>query len=319
MKYGLTMNVDPSQQIEQAIAALKTLRNDDFAVACLIACGDQAISALRAVLFQREPSGLYQPRRRVVEVLASLGAHDVLIEFLKVQRNIADLVERVGEDVVISATALALARAPTNTRDERLFELLLRLANRPCLTGVIGALGAYRRVEAIPVLINALEEDASRFTAEGALRKLGELARAALFDTVDRRLPSRERESESSARRRRSALRMLAEMGVAPEEWPSLRPLMHDNDARVAVLACKICLDRAPVEERLVAARCLLDLLMHDDWMLREEIENALVAHFGNARDAIDRFFNEARPSDGRAGTRQQIEDVLRRVMGGQE
>jgi hypothetical protein len=304
------MNVDQSQQVEQALATLKSFRNGDFGVACAIACGSQAIPALRAVLFEREPSGLYQARCRAVEALAALGAHDVLIEFLETQRNIADPIERVGEDAVINAAALALA----NARDEYVFELLLRLANRPCLTGVIGALGAYRNVEAIPALINALEEDASRLTAEGALKKLGESARAALLDTVAKKLSSPERESESSARRRRSALRMLSDMGVALEEWPSLRPLMHDNDTKVAVLACKICLDQAPVGERPEAVRCLIRSLVHGDWMLREEIEIILVTHFGNAQEEIDRFLNEARPNE-EVGNIRKIEGVLRRVI----
>jgi hypothetical protein len=262
------------------------------------------------MLLQREPSGLYQARRRAVQALAALGAHDVLIEFLELDCKIADPIERVGEDAVINAAALALAKG----RDEHVFELLLQLANRPCLTGVIGALGSYRRADALPALINALEEDASRFMAEAALRKLGELARAALLYTVDHKLPSREQESESSARRRRSALRLLADMGVPLKVWPFLRPLMHDNDAKIAVLACIICLKWAPVVERIEAARSLIAFLAHEDWMLREEIEAALVSHFGNARAAITCYLKGARPGED-DGRRQRIESILRRVM----
>lgn len=296
--------------VARAIAKLKSFQDGDLAVLEVVDCGAQAIPSLRSILFAREPSGLYQGRVRAVDVLAKLGAHEVLIEFLQTDRTIDDPVERVGEDAVINAAALALAHA----RDEQVFELLLRLANRACLTGVIGALGAYRSAEAIPTLMNALEEDASRLTAEAALKKLGEAARAALLATMDQRLPSDQRESESSARRRRSALRLLADMGVTVEEWPSLRPLIGDTDAKVAGLACKICLDVAPVAEHSEAARSLIALLAHEDWMLREEIEMTLVAHFGDARDAIGRFLKQARPNED-AGSRQQVENVLRRVI----
>jgi len=229
------MTAGQSQQVERAVAELKSFRNGDLGVVHVIACGKKAIPALRTMLFERERSGLYQARCRAVEALAALGAHDVLIEFLEADRTIVDPVERVGEDAVINAAALALA----NLREQHVFEMLLRLAQRPALTGVIGSLGAFGRVEAIPALIDALEEDASRPTAEAALRRLGRPARAALLRAASAQVPSGERESGSSARRRRSALGLLAEIGVPRDAWPSLRPLMRDNDAKIAALACK--------------------------------------------------------------------------------
>jgi hypothetical protein len=304
------MNASKSQQVEQAIATLKSFRDGEFGVACVVACGEQAIPALHTALFQREPSGLYQARCRAVEALAALGAHNVLIEFLEADRKIADPIERVGEDAVINAAASALA----NTREEHVFELLLRLAKRACLTGVIGGLSAYRKVEAVPGLLNALEEDASRPTAEAALKRLGEPAYSALLRTVHQRLPSREQESESSVRRRRSALRLLAEMGIPCEGWPSLRPLMHDLDAKVAALTCEIGLDLAPVAESTEAVGCLIALLAHDDWMLQEEIKTALIVHFKRLRGTIERYLNELRTGKDVATT-QHILSILRRVI----
>jgi hypothetical protein len=306
------MTAGESQQVERAVAELKSFRNGDLGVVHVIACGEKAIPALRTMLFEREPSGLYQARCRAVEALAALGAHDVLIEFLEAKRTIADPIERVGEDAVINAAALALA----NSREQHVFEMLLRLAQRPALTGVIGSLGALGRVEAIPALIDALEEDASRPTAEAALRKLGRPARAALLRAATARVPSGERESESSARRRRSALKLLAEIGVSRDAWRSLRPLMRDNDATIAALACKICFDRAAAAERTDAVWRLIDLLAQEDWVLREEIENCLVAHFDSARDVIECYLNEASPPGEGAAPRKQTEAVLRRVMG---
>jgi hypothetical protein len=299
-----------TEEIECAIASLKSFRDGDFGVACVVACGEQAIPALRAVLFEREPSGLYQVRCRAVDALAALGAHDVLIEFLEAQPGAADPVERMGEDAVINAAALALA----NARDRYVFELLLRLANRACLTGVIGAVGAYASAEAIPVLVNALEDDASRLTAEAALKNVGVSARAALVHAAGLKLPSGDHESESSIRRRRSALRLLFEMSVPFSVWPALRPLVDDTDAKVALLACQICLNWGPAADRRPAACRLVALLARDDWLLRDETESTLVAHFEETRDTIEFCLREVHPGRDAEGS-AQINEILRRVV----
>src|SRR5271166_6155040 len=67
--------------------------------------------------------------------------------------------------------------------------------------------------QAMPSLIDALEDDASRPTAEAVLRRLGRAARPVLLRAASLHLPSVERESESSLRRRRIALALLAEIG----------------------------------------------------------------------------------------------------------
>ena len=61
---------------------------------------------------------------------------DVLIQYLSVEHARVDPVERLGDDAVINYAAWSLAR----TREERVFALLLRLAQRPSLSSVIGKL-----------------------------------------------------------------------------------------------------------------------------------------------------------------------------------
>jgi hypothetical protein len=305
------MATQQPQEVEHAIAELKSFRDGDLGVLHVIACGDEAIPALRTVLFQREPSGLYQPRCRAVEALAALDAYNVLIEFLEIDRRIADRVERLGEDAVINAAALVLA----NKRDAHIFGLLLRLARRACLTGVIGALGAFRSAEAIPALINALEEDASRLTAENALRKLGERARTALLHAADQRLPSRLQESESSVRRRRSALRLLADIGIRRRDWASLRPLLQDHDPNVAVLACRICFAYGPVADWGIATRSLIVLLAHEDWILRENAESCLAMNFAKAQPTIEAYLHECWPPAD-SGRGDETASILHRVTG---
>jgi HEAT repeat protein len=283
------MLANPAQDVEQAIRKLKSLHDGDIGVVEVIACGKPTIPALRTLLFEREPSGLFQTRCRAVEALAKLGAHDVLFDYLSTGRVADDPVERLGDDAVINAAAQALVRV----REERVFQLLLRLAQRPSLTGVIRALGAFGRQEAIPLLINALEDDASRQAAEAALKKTGRAARPALVSSANSRVPSPEHESESSLRRRRSAVRLLLEIGISQKIWPALRRLMRDADAKISLLACKLCLVSAPATEKGNAIHRLISLLSGADWMLRDEIEACLMAHVEIASGVVDDYIQK--------------------------
>jgi hypothetical protein len=305
-------SVSQSPAVEEAIAALRSFQHGDRGILDVIRCGAQAVPFLRTMLFEQERSGLFQTRCRVVQALAALDAYDVLIEFLEANRTITDPVERVGEDAVINAAALSLA----NVREQRVFELLLRLAQRSALTGVIGAVGAFGRIEAVPVLIDALEEDASRHTAEAALWKLGKKAYPALSCTVDMKLPSEGRESESSARRRRSALKLLAKMDQSRAAWRRLRHLTRDDDAPLAACACEIGLTRGSTSDRTDAVRRLIELLPQKDWVLREEIEASLTIHLASAREVIAQYLNQNShsPRDDIAA-REQTEIILHRII----
>ncbi len=260
-----------------AIEALRSLHDGDRGIVEVIAHGQEAIPLLRDMLFEREPSGLFETRRRAVEALASLGAHDVLIEFLESSPDIADPVEKLGEDAVINAAARALR----NLREPRVFQLLLSLVKRRALAGVVAALSGFDRPETIPYLIDALAEDESRPEAEAALREMASLAHDALIVAALQDPTRRERESESRLRQRRSALALLAQTGVRPSEWLVLRDLMKDQDPKVMVLACQLCLACAPQVERREAIVRLRRLLPNADLPFRLDIEQCLAQHAG--------------------------------------
>lgn len=272
-----------SDRVERAIKKLKSLHEGDRGFIETLACGRRAIPALRALFFEREPSGLFQARCLAAKALAGLKAYDVLIEFLEAPRDAADPVERVGEDAVINAAARAVA----TLREPRIFDLLIRLAEARPLAGVIAALGAFSRIEAIPYLIEALAEDESRPEAEAALRNLGSSAHEALAVAACQPLPMPERESHSRLRQRRSALDLLIETGVQARTWPVLRNLMQDQDAKIAVLACKISLMCAPELEKREAIFRLIDLLPSADFLLELAIEHCLAAYFNSAKELI--------------------------------
>jgi hypothetical protein len=127
------------------------------------------------------------------------------------------------------------------------------------------------------------------------------------------RLPSPQRESVSSRRRRRSALGLLAELGISQKTWRSLRHLMRDEDQRIAAVACNICLNIDATSDIDDAVRRLIDLLPDADWTLLEEIETCLIRHFDKAKHVIAAAVQASEVDDRSAEPRAIA--VLRRIM----
>ncbi|HLN22865.1 MAG TPA: hypothetical protein VK558_02665 [Patescibacteria group bacterium] len=278
-------------RVHDAIARLRSLREGDLAVLDLTACGTAAMGPLREFLFAREPSGMFLPRCQAVEALAALGAKEVLYDFLAHPRDVDDPVEQTGEDAVANAAARALIRWP----EEAVFSLLLVAAHRKLLAGVVEALGSYRCGMAMPVFAAALAEDFCRPEAEEAFRKIGAPACPCLLQLADYRTPSSDTESESSRRRRRSALRLLAELHRGNDVPEILWSRVTDADPQVAVLACSICLPRLRSAERQTVVTRLVELLDGHDWVLHVAVEDLLIQHYAMCRPVIELSLVDAR------------------------
>jgi hypothetical protein len=107
-------------EIERLVQDLNALEEGERTAGTLMAYGRSAIPALRRFLLEGRPSVVYQPRRWAVEALAGIGARDVLIEYLKHKRLLADPAVRFGEEPVENAAARALAR----WKDDETFEMI---------------------------------------------------------------------------------------------------------------------------------------------------------------------------------------------------
>lgn len=268
----MTDSSEHSPSLTAALLKIAALHKDADGIADVVAVGARAIPALECVLLERDPSGLHQVRCRAVEALGLLGAFDILEKFL--QRPAAgDPVERLGDEVVVSAAARAIARR----KDEPTFHLLCDLAMRYPLNGVIGALGSFERPEAIPVLISALGEDEARSAAEVALAFLGTAARPALFEAIDR-FSSNNRRSESQLRYCRSVLSLLGNLKHCPDDVDRLWPFITSADVQMSLLACRIALRNATPNKRLVARARLLDLRRRVPWLERLQIDQYLAS-----------------------------------------
>jgi hypothetical protein len=281
---GTTAPRDGGAALERALERIMSLQDGDQGVLDVVACGQEAIPRLRHLLFRREPSGLYQPRCRVVEALAALGAQDVLRAFVDTDREINDPVERAGEEAVLNTAVRALR----GEDDEAFFQRLLELASTRRLAGAIELLGTFRRPEALSCLIAALADDLARMAAEDAIRQYGRAAETALLAGATERIMQDGAETESSRRRRRAALGLLLEIsGAAGLSRQQRDAWCLDDDPWIALAGCRLALACGAPAERCAAIRRLLDMLPAVDWQVRRDIEDCLIEHGDDARPLI--------------------------------
>lgn len=296
---------------ETLIERLKALRDADRAVIDLVALGAPAVTSLRRLLFQREPSGIYAPRCNAVAALAALRAEDALLEFLEHAPavEIPDPIERTGEDAVINAAARALR----HRRDDACFAALMRLAAARPLAGVIEALGEMGRDIAIPRLVEGLSSDFTRGVAAAALSKFGPKSRPILLGIALNPRPSEAFETTTSLRTRWSALGVLGTIGVTLEEWSLLNPLMDARNDRVAALTCRLALaTQQPLLDREAAIGRLIRLLKSADWLLAMQIEGWLAETY----DLTLQIINRAVDRGDETVRNETVRNSLLRVIG---
>jgi hypothetical protein len=297
-------------KIEQLVQRMKSLHGGDSAMFPLIDYGGAAVPALRQVLYERDASGIFEPRVRAAKALAAIGARDVLLEFLAALHKVADPVSRLGEEAVVNAAARVLI----GWRSKEFYEQLKRIAQQQLLPGIIQALADFRDNEAIPILVAALGEDFSRSAAEDGLAMLGASARQTLAAAATSRQPSPEWESPSSLRRRRSAIRLLLKIGVDSKDWPSLRPLIQESDPTLAFFACKLSLASSDSSDRAKIIRRLITLLKGADWFLARDIEDCLVQYFPEAQEFVNGALRDRTRHSSHEEHVRRLDRVLHRV-----
>ena len=294
------------EEIRSFVRDLESLRSGDLTVALLVGCGERAIPALREFLLHGQPRAVFQPRQHAVEALAELGAKDVLIEYLSQNREIPNAVVRFAEEAVANTAARELARWPT----KETFQFLLNFAQARTLPGVIDALGKSQRAEAASVFLRALTDDVCRPFAEEALRSIAEKVRPALIQAAQ---PNGDEDVERprEKQKRRSVLRILADMVVTEAECIELTPLLQDHDQEIAIMAGEIGVDWAPAEERQHAARFLIRSLASTHWYMQIRIQDCLRRNYVALREVIDSEVKIRR----RAPFEEQVRDHALRIL----
>jgi HEAT repeat protein len=268
-----------SSEIRLRIERLNSLIDGHQASMELAGFGAAAIEPLRRFLFAGRPSGIFQPRQWAVEALAAIGAKDVLVAYLARDEWIADPVIRQGEDAVRNTAARLVSR----WRSDDVFELLLSLAQKRLLPGVIAALGTFGRPEALPVLERALEDDVARPAAEEALPAFGSRAVDTLIASVGRKQMNEDEEVPSSLRRRRAAAEILANTELEETHWVRLKLLLE-----LVVRAAKIAATLGSDPDKKLAVTALLRVLPESPWYVRDEAAQCLGSLYGVAEPVVD-------------------------------
>jgi hypothetical protein len=260
------------EQLKKLVESLNFLHEGEMSIPLLVACGERAIWPLRQFLLYGQPESIFIPRQRAVWALAELGAKDVLLEYLAVEKTVPDPVIRQGEDAVENTAARALAAWCTDD----VFDGLLRKLAMRCLPGVIETLGQFQRMDPLPYYILSLEDDFCRRPAEEAISKLGALARPNLINALRISDPLGVYESPSSLCRRRSILKLLLQMKLSAPDWKLLSPLLYDDDPEITARASAIALSAGGYDDKRRAVQRLLDVLPQVDWLLQGDIEDWL-------------------------------------------
>jgi len=274
--------VTEDSEADRLIAALNNLLEGESAKAALVKLGPAAIPSLRRFLLEGRPSTVYQPRRWAVEALGALGAREVLMEYLSLPPSTDPQIE-FAEQAVCNAAAREFLRWP----DDATVSFLLALAGQRMLPGLVEVFGHLRLTEAIPYLDRALEDDLCRLLAEDALASIGGTARQALILSATTPLPAGDLELPSSLRRRQSALRVLARIGICAEDWPMLRGLLEEEDPEIVTLVCVLAVQSGISEAASPGAARLLSVAGRAPWFLLDDIVDCLRSWYELAKTAI--------------------------------
>jgi hypothetical protein len=296
------------EDIASFVRDLESLRGGSSAAAALVGCGQRAIGPLRQFLLEGAPSSIFQPRQLGVETLAELGAKDVLIEYLLRARKPSDPVIRFGEDAVLSTAARELSR----WKSEDVFEALRKLSQERLLPGVVESHGKFARESSIPYFLWALGDGVCRQGAEDALRKIGEPAWPYLLEASRTPNSPAENEISSSLQRRRTTLKILADLTPQSNDWDVLRPLLNEKDAEVVVRVVQIALRICPPDERKFAIKRLIDVLPAAGSFVRSEAKACLAENYADARLLIETEVNRRREAEPR---QQAMDGVLRLLV----
>ncbi len=272
------------QSLKDLIGELDSLNTGKKAAEGLVEYGPAAVGPLRRFLLEGVPRKIFHPRLWAVEALARLGAKDVLVEYLSLEKDVPDPEDRFGEEAVESAAARFLSAWP----EETVYRFLLKLSERKMLVGLIEALARFNRPESIPCFERALEDDFYRPPAEEAFVKMGAMACDALAESAVTPHPSLVMETPSSLQRRRCALRLLGRIGMVAQYWPTLRVLLDDPDAELFITASKLGVEMGSKDDRATIAPRILRLLSSVPWHLQEEVEQVLVLLGNDAAAHVD-------------------------------
>lgn len=284
-------------QIRKLIEALDSILDGELAVTKLVACGNRAVPHLEQFLLNGKPRSVALPRCRAAHALGELAAYSALITYFLLYKPPSDAVVLFAEDAVRSTAAEELLR----WKSEEVFEVLLHASKQRATSGVIMALGEFRKPESVPLLFHALEDDVCRDQAKQALRKIQDAAQQYAILSF-RNLTETQLYGSFALRRRRAVLQLLCEFGVSVEEWKDLRYFLAEQDTEVVIATASIGSRLASDGDQREIIHALFRVSRHLNWAQEDEVARLLDKHRELARQiggtiAEDRLTHGEKPN----------------------
>ncbi len=295
------------REVEALVRGLDNLNWNLHVQAEIFRLGQRAVPALASFL-NGPPSQFPDGRVLAAEALGRIGgeaAFEGLCEAL-VAHPLEALspVLRLSEETVQSAVARELGRIG----DRRAAPLLLDALRRSRLLGAADALVQWREPDALPWLIEGLEDAFKRDRLSEIILKAGPAAVSHLIATLEHRVMRHGDELLPSIERRAQALKLLGLLD-AKEARDAMAAALRDPHEVVRMEAAIALVAVAESALAVVAAPALLAGLNHPDFIQRDRCADALVRIGPQCARIIEKSFPSLT-----VHARTSASEVLRRL-----
>jgi len=293
------------------IAVLDSIMDGELAMNMLMAAGDRAVPYLEHFLLAGPPRTIALPRCRAARALGELGAYSTLISYFRDYEFATDPEVLFAEDAVRSAVARELLR----WKSDEVLRVLMDATKQRATSGLVLAIGEFRRPEAVPLLFQILEDDFCREEAKDALRKVRETAHPYAILLI-RGISETAFYGPYTLHRRRATLQLLEEFGISEAEWQDLRQFLTESDADIVISAARIGSRVGTASDQRQIAEALFRISEHVNWAQEGEIEELLDTHPDLAHEIADAVIEERRRRGEHANWLAPSWRILRHVLG---
>lgn len=302
---------NPDPHIERLLTLLESLIDGNRAVPLLVECGERAVPYLEHFLLSGSPRTIALPRCRAVSALGQLGAYSILIRYLEEYEPPADPQVLFAEDAVRSA----VARELLDWKSTEVYRVLLEAARQRATSGLVLALGEFRKPEAVPLLFAALDDDFCREEAIQGLRKVPDIAREYAILSIRGKTQTAVN-GLGASRRRRATLQLLVEFGITREEWTDLRSFLQEPDPAVVIPVAHLGFQAGPESDYPAIVETLLRTSTRINWVQEDEVTRLLDVHRELARDLARKMAEERQGRGDRPNWLVPFWRIMRHLLG---
>lgn len=262
------------QDVDVLVRGLDNLVSNSHAQMALLTLGERAVPALVRFLLEAPsqfPEGRVSAAQALGHIKGEAAFHGLMKALDPLRFEGLGPVLRLSEETVQNA----VARQLTRLGDRRAIPVLLEALRTRHLVGAAEAVVEFHETDALPSLVEGLEDAFKRDRFAQAILGMGRAAIPPLIATLGQRRMHDGQELLPSIERRAEALRLLGGLR-AKEAAESIRTALHDPDGKVRTEAALALVAVAGRGNLLEAVPILLAGLTHPDFLQRERCAEAL-------------------------------------------